>query len=326
MAKQDGCKNNKDDAGYVIGVDIGASNLRLALADLDGFILDKMSTSINGAGEPDRVVATIGECVDQLLSQRFLSRSDLRSVAAGAPGVTDCERGIVVATSYLMGWHEVPLKQKLEAEFLVPVAIDNDVNLAALGEGQFGIAKGVDNFVFLAIGTGLGAGIVLNGNLFRGNSWTAGEVGYMLVPGVSEEPAKVGEPGALESMVGGEGIRLHWQKRWSGDKTPFPKNAGTKEIFQYAQEGDVVAQQVLQVAAKALAYAIYNISLVLNCPLFILGGSVGMDPVLGDAASAILETRTAEVQPNLVRSSLGTDAQLIGAVAMAIQLSKAGVQ
>lgn len=245
----------------------------------------------------------------------------LCAMAAGAPGITDAHKGTVIATSYLMGWRDVPLREILEAEFGVPVSVENDVNLAALGEHHAGAARGVSDFAFLAIGTGVGAGIILNGRLHRGNMWTAGEIGYMLVPGTSPEPVGRGEPGALEGIVGGEGIKAQWQNRWSKNLTTFPRDVTATQIFDFALAGDSLARNILQLASRTLGYAIYNMSLVLNCPLFVLGGSVGIHPALGDAARLVLGQQNARVQPNLVCSALGTDAQLIGTIVAALEVA-----
>jgi glucokinase len=265
------------------------------------------------------VLRLVREGVDALLREASLPPESLSAIAAGAPGVTNVYDGIVIATSYLMGWRDVPFRQMLEDEFGVPAFVDNDVNLAAIGELRAGFAQGASDFVFLAIGTGIGAGIVLNSEVHRGSIWTAGEIGYMLVPGASDAPVEPGMPGALESIAGGEGIKAQWQSRWSKDVTALPKDATATEIFDHALESNPLAQEVLKLAARTLAYAIYNTSLILNSPLFVLGGSVGIHPALGDATRLVLEERGARVQPRLVCSALGTDAQLIGAICMALQ-------
>src|SRR5580704_1660165 len=210
--------------GYVVGADIGGTSLRLALAGMDGKILGKWTVSTAGIRDPHKVVSLIQEGVDDLLQQNSVPRSLLRAVAAGAPGVTNVDAGIVIATSYLMGWRDVPLRALLEARLGVPAAVENDVNTAAIAESQIGVGQGIRDFVFLAVGTGIGAGIVLNGRLFHGMNWSAGEIGYMLVPGTSVEPVETGEPGALESIVGGEGIKSQWLSLWREDLTPLPKD------------------------------------------------------------------------------------------------------
>jgi glucokinase len=309
-------------ASYVIGADIGATNLRLSLADQSGELQTVWSASTVGVSEPDAVVRLMRQGVEFLLGQASLPHSSLCAIAAGAPGITNSEQGVVIATSYLLGWHDVPLRALLEAEFGVPVAIDNDVNMAAIGEHCAGAAQGVTDFVFLAIGTGIGAGIMINEQLLHGAAWTAGEIGYMLVPGAAEAPVERGKPGAIESLVGGEGIKALWQSRWTKDCTAVSRDATATEIFDAAIAGDALGQQILQLSSRTLAYAIYNISLILNCPLFVLGGSVGLHPALGDGARAVLEQRRARVQPKLICSSLGTEAQLNGAIHLALATAK----
>ncbi len=307
------------EAGYVVGTDIGGTSLRLALAGMDGKVVAKWKVSTAGIRDPHVVVGLIHEGVEELLRKNGIERSLLRAVAAGAPGVTDVDEGIVIATSYLMGWRDVPLRALLEARLGVPAAVENDVNTAAIAEYQIGAAQGVRDFVFIAVGTGIGAGIVLHGQLFHGMDWSAGEIGYLLVPGTSVQPRERGEPGALESIVGGEGIRSQWQSAWRDELTPLPKELVATEIFDHAGAGDGLAQTILKRSAQTLAYAIYNLAVVLNCPLFVLGGSVGMHPVFWKATQEILEQRDKRVQPKLLRSTLGADAQVNGAVYLAIE-------
>jgi glucokinase len=302
-------------ARYAIGADIGGTSLRLALANGAGTILGRWSGPTAGTADAEMVVRLMRAGVDALLREASIPAESLGAIAAGVPGVTNSDQGIVIATSYLMGWRDVPLRQMLEAEFGVLAAADNDVNLAAIGEHRAGLAQGESDFVFLAIG----AGIVLNGKVHRGSKWTAGEIGYMLVPGTSEASVERGKPGALEAVAGGEGIKAQWQCRWSRNATDLPKDVSPTEIFDHAPESNPLAQEVLQLAARTLAYAIYNISLILNSPLFVLGGSVGIHPALGDATRHVLAERGARVQPRLIRSALGADAQLIGAVFIALQ-------
>lgn len=303
---------------YVIGVDLGATNLRVVLADREGRELARHRASTVGIRSAERIVALIVEAVDDLLRQVNGKRCELRAVAAGAPGVTDVDAGVVLATSYMMGWRDVPLQSMLEKALNIPAAVDNDVNLAVLGESWAGAAKGVRDFVFLAIGTGIGAGILLHGKVFHGTGWSAGEIGYMLVPGVSEEPVKAHEPGALEEIAGGEGLRKEWLRLWNAGRTGYPQEMTATEIFEAAESGDALAKEVMDRAAKVLAYTIYDISLVLSCPLFVLGGGVGLHPALCNAVRAHMHKRSARGVPRLEPSVLGTDAQLMGAIRLAL--------
>lgn len=317
---QSSSTTNSKDEGLVIGVDIGGSNLRIALADARGKVLAKWNASTKATSSPEMVITQIEQGVDVLLRQATASRRSLRSVAVGAPGVTDSKLGIVVATSFLRGWKNVPLQRLLESAFGVPAAIENDVRIGALGEHWIGAARGMDDFVFLALGTGIAAGIFANGKLIHGANFTAGEVGYMYVPGTSEKPAKTAEPGALESMLGGGGIRSEWERLRPPDEK-LQKLTAT-QIFDLAETGDLAARSVLDRSAQLLAYTVYNIGLVLNSPCFVLGGGVGVSLPLRDATERILNKYSEPASPELVISTLGTDAQIIGAIRLALDTAE----
>jgi len=310
------------DNSYVVAVDIGGTNLRLALADRTGKVAARWSSLTAGSRGAAEVVNLIRSGIDDLLCQTSITREALRAMAVGVPGVTNVDDGVVIATSYLLGWRDVPLREMLESAFNIPAAVDNDVNLAAIGEASAGAVKGSSDFVFIAIGTGLGAGIILNDQLFRGKNWSAGEIGYMLVPGVPDLPAGRGEPGGLESMIGGKGIKAEWQRQWREERTELSKDLTATEIFDGALSGDRLAQSILEQTARILANAIYNIFLVLNCTVFVLGGSVGIHPALGEATRRLLKEWDVRGNLQVMGSLLGKDAQLIGAICLALSLGR----
>jgi glucokinase len=306
---------------YVLGIDIGGTNLRLALADSNATILHTCAHDLRQTPDPASVVALIREGAQSLLQQANLPPSSLIACAAGAPGITDTDRGIVLATSYLLGWRDVPLQALLEEALHVPAAVDNDVNIAALGEFH-ATAHGTRNFVFIAIGTGIGAGIVLNGQIHRGETFLAGEIGYMLVPGVSETPAGDDEPGALESRIGGTGIRDQWRMLWNPERTELPIDAAPTAIFTEAASGGPLASELMDSSARILAYAIYNIVLVLNCRLFVLGGGAGTHPAFLAAVQRHVNARNPYGPITILPSSLGPAAQLAGAVHLALATAR----
>ncbi len=304
--------------GHVIGVDVGGSNLRIALADLNGRIIGKWSASTRSTSSPEMVVKQIRKGVHDLLQQASIPRSSLLAVAAGAPGVTDRDAGVVFATSYLKGWKNVPLRSLLESALHVPAVVENDVKLAAVGENWIGAARGIPDFVFLAIGTGIAAGIFVNGQLVHGADWVAGEVGYLIVPGTPHTPARQGSPGSLESMIGGEGIRQYWLRSNGEQATNRTGDLSATGIFYHALAGNRRAKAVLEQSARILAFAVYNISTVLNSSLFVLGGGVGTNGPLLAATRRILEPYTQPSRPKLITSALGAEAQLIGAIRLAL--------
>ena len=307
---------------YVAGADIGGTNLRLALADAEGAIAARWSASTTGIRDAESVVELISDGVQTMLDQVSAPAESLKSIAAGAPGPTNVDDGIVVATSYLMGWRNVPFRALLEEGLHVPAAVDNDVNLAALGEGWLGAGKDVSDFVFVGIGTGVGAGIILNGHLFRGSNWNAGEIGYMLVPGTLETKPEIGQPGSLEEMIGGEGIRAQWCALWNESATQLPRSLLATEVFDHALEGDALAQTILTQAARKLFYAICNMGSVLDCPLFVLGGRVGLHPALLLELKRLMAEWQIDSPVQILPSALGPDAQLFGALRLAIDAAQ----
>jgi glucokinase len=308
--------------GYVAAVDIGGTNLRLVIADMTGTIVGKWSGSTVGASSPERVARLIQSGVQHVVRRTGLRRDALLAIAAGAPGVTDSRSGVVRLTSYLGGWKDVPLGRLLEKALGVPAAIENDVRLGAVGERWRGSGRGIGDFVFIAIGTGIAAGIFLNGELLYGQDFAAGEVGYLIVPGTPEVGVQAGAPGALESAIGGEGIRAQWQELVQRLYGEAPHSLTATDIFERALTGDEQAKNVLERSARILAYAVYNIAVVLNCSLFILGGGVGMSAILRDATARVLESYSEPVRPKLRLSSLGPDAQLFGALRLALDAAE----
>lgn len=304
--------------GYVAGVDLGGTNLRIALADMAGKLVAKTLYSTAGVHGPEGVIARIKDGIQELFKEIPAPRETLQAVGVGAPGITNIDSGVVIATSYLMGWRDVPLGAMLEDALKAPAIVDNDVNLAAVGEHWQGAAQEARDFVFIGIGTGVGASIVLNGVPFRGTHWAAGEIGYMLLPETKGVRSNPGEPGALEDLIGGEGIKAQWRKIWDAHKTKEPPDLNATQIFDLALTGEPLAQNLLQQTARILSHAIYNINLVLNCPLFVLGGGVGVHPALRDATKDMLAQLQMRGQPELATSLLGVDAQIVGALRQAL--------
>lgn len=309
--------------GYVGGVDLGGSNIRLALADLEGKIAARWTVSTRGNRTPSRIVSLIHSGLVKLLRQAQIPRAKLRAIGLGAPGITDVQAGIVLSAPHLSGWHMVPLRDLLESKLKVPAVIENDVNVAAVGESWTGSAKGISNFVFIAIGTGIGAGIYINDRLYHGSDWAAGEVGYLLVPGASVSPILIERPGSLESTIGGNGIERAWRKLFPGGRNGNQHLRAT-EIFDLALRGDSGARALLHLSAQVLAHAITNISLLLNTSLVVLGGAIGTSEPLLRATREILE-RNDFARPRLAISMLGADAQLHGAIRLALDQVEASL-
>ena len=305
-------------SGYVVGVDIGGSSVRVALADLRGKIVQRWSAQLGEDRTPRRVTDVIVEGVTAVRESQGIPAKKVLMITAGAPGITDVHSGRVLSAPNLTKWRDVPLRDLLREKTRIPATIENDVNLAALGESWCGVASECRNFVFLAIGTGVGAGIVVNGQLHHGANWSAGEVGYLLLPELSGEPLALSRPGSLESIIGGLAIENDWLKTVGKVRGP----ATCSEIFSKAASGDSVARKLLDRTARHLANAITNLSLILDASVVVLGGGLGTNPVLLNAIDKLVQ-KNQFARPKVLASSLGVEAQLQGAVHVALQFAEA---
>jgi len=190
----------------VAGVDIGGSHFSLALADGHGRFLARASSPIRGDEGPDHILTMISDAIEAALRERQRRQEDLRAVGVAVPGFVDPETGIVGVASNLACWTNVPVAETLRRRFPVPVQVENDVNLAALGEMWRGAGRGRRHLLFVAPGTGIGAGIIIDGRLHRGAHHFAGEIGYCC-PSPEYLDEDYGLLGCLETLASGPGLR-----------------------------------------------------------------------------------------------------------------------
>ncbi|MGA8182536.1 MAG: ROK family transcriptional regulator [Terriglobia bacterium] len=310
-------------AGYVAGVDIGTSLVRIAIADLDGGIAGKFDVATHSKSTPDHVVSLIASGIQKLRARQRIPAKKLLALAIGVPGITDIQKGIVLSAPILPQWQAVPLRDILAKEIGTRTVVENDVNLAALGEGRWGIARGVKNFVFLTVGSGIGAGIFINGHLYHGADWAAGEIGYLYVPGTEESPLAILKPGPLEDMIGARAIESAWQDLGGQDGNDDRRTAVMDggSILDLAEKGDPVAGRILQQTARILADAVTNLCVVLNPSLVVLGGRVGSRPALLKATRQIIECNEF-CRPRVAVSTLATEAVVLGAVQLALTVAE----
>jgi glucokinase len=311
--------------GYVAAADIGGTRMRMMLADLGGNVITQSSVLLSAKQKsPECVCSLVVEGLRTMCRQSGTPLRKVLHLTAGAPGITNVETGVVLSAPNLDEWNNVPLRSLLEREAGIPCFVENDTNLAAVGEHWRGAARGVGSFIFIALGTGVGAGIFINGRLHRGAQWSAGEIGYLGVTGKRRTPMKVRELGQLEQAIGGGGIEEQWrrqlQRNTSGRGSVSVeelKALNASRIFDLAAEGDRAAGEVMRYTSGILADAIADISLLLNPEVVVLGGGVGSHPQLRRVIEKLLQ-RHEFAQPVLRSSSLGTQAQLHGAVSVSL--------
>jgi glucokinase len=300
-------------SGFVVlGVDMGGTKMYGALSDLGGHILDEVNVSRHGTSGEDsfNYLTTL---IDRLLASSKLENRKVRGIGVGAPGVTLHKPGIVT-WAYALHWDRFPLKAKLAERYDLPITVDNDVNLAALGELWFGAGQNVQNMVLVAIGTGIGAGVIIDGALYRGAQEASGEVGNML-PGKEFLGRNYRDFGALESVASGIGIatrareliRSHRSQAELADLT-------AEDVFEAGRKGESWAWTVINETVDYLAVAIANLVSFFDPELVVLGGGVSksadmlIGPILDRLNGAIPNP------PKLVISDLGLRATVMGAI------------
>jgi glucokinase len=299
--------------GYVVlGIDLGGTKMYGAISDLGGNILDEVSTDRYGPSAEANYNHLV-TLIDTMLASPSLHERRVRGVGVGVPGVTLHKDGIV-KWAYPLKWKDFPLKARLAERYSLPVTVDNDVNLAALGELWFGVGQNTQNMVLVALSTGIGSGIIIDGALYRGASEASGEIGNM-IPGREFLGRDYQEFGALETMASATGIAERARqalKRW---RDPVDlENLQAEDVFEAARQGQKWAWAVIDETVDYLAIVIANLMVSFDPELIVLGGA------LTNSAGILVEPilrrldGTIPVLPKLVVSNLGWRATVMGAI------------
>jgi predicted NBD/HSP70 family sugar kinase len=294
-----------DEAAVVLGVDVGARFLRGALCDLGGSVRARHDVELSGA-DAATVLSAVTGLRDTLVRSAGLSGDLVDGAIVGVPGVVNTATGRIELAENVPGLEGRAFGEELEDQLGVPVHIDNDINLAALGEQWRGVAHGIDDFAFLSIGTGLGAGLVLHGELHRGRNGAAGEVDFVTAGlGLDVDPCAT----AVSDLA----ARLA-----SSAITTLAAPYDVRDIFAAARTGDVVGRAVVEEEARRIALHIVPLAAVTDVALVVLGGGVGAngDLLLGPVR-AILED-SVPYPPRVEVSSLGEAAVLTGALSVGV--------
>jgi predicted NBD/HSP70 family sugar kinase len=309
-------------AGFVLGGDIGGTNVRVAAADLFGepiCDLQQPTTKDGSRAVGVQVLELISEVIDQA------GGTHGRALALGisTPGVIDHSSGRVTSLAYNVtpdGGFD-PL-EVIRDRFDLPVLIDNNVNLAAVGEKWFGLARGISTVVYIGIGAGIGMGVIIDEELVRGAHGAAGEIGYLPLVGDPFDP-RHRLHGGLEDEVAASGILTAFRARQDGDRDGDGGGiSSAHEVFELASSGDAIAREVVDHVASRLGAAIATVCAILDPELVVLGGGIGSNPLLlrpVRGAAAALVPITARIETSL----LGDRAALQGAIAVALQAVRA---
>jgi len=307
----------KGAAHAVIGVDIGGTKIQGTVVDLAGRVHRDVCIASEGEAGPERALEQLYGLIQDLLDVPLQTGQKMRGIAVGAPGVTLSNTGTVVWAPSL-GWRDLPLHDLLASRFRLPIFVENDVNLATLGEYGFGLAAGAQNLVCITVGTGIGAGVMLEGRLYRGHDQASGEVGYFL-PGTQALGRRYDQFGALEDLASGRGIAARAAEQLRAVQDPLaPQDPTTEDVFRRAREGAPWAVALVEETVNLLSLMIANISALLNPEFVILNGSVARAE---DLIVAPIRKRLEGIIPYVPRvllSDLGPRACAMGAIMMVL--------
>jgi glucokinase-like ROK family protein len=313
------------EAAAVVGVNLGATSIDLAVTDLAGEPLATHEEAWDIARGPEATLDRMETLIEQTLTDSRLPRTELVGLGVGLPGPVEIASGRIVSPPIMPGWHNYPVRDRLAGHFGVDVVVDNEVNTMTIGEHRVGLARGIDDFVFVKVGTWIGAGIISNGQQHRGADGAAGGIGHIAVEGGSAVLCRCGRHGCLEAYAGGAALARQAQEAAETSQSKYladllgascgPLTAA--DITAGASAGDPECLRLLHQAAWRLGQAMSGCVNFFNPSLIVFGGGVSRagDLLLPGIRQAVLELSLPLATRNLRIdiTGLGDSAGTIGA-------------
>ncbi len=312
-------KTNKQPglAASGVAVDMGASYLRFVLATADGEIRNEAREKVKAEAGPAGVIAQIRNGIEGIL-ENSTDPDGLKGIAIGVPGGVDPQTGKVIDANNVPGWREVDMGRELEEVFGTPVFLDNDANMAAIGERWRGVAQGIDNFVFIALGTGIGSGVFVDGRICRGRGGFAGELFRMNLDWTRWNE-DFPDTGYLEAQVSGVALASEGRKILTGGNgspaSTLSESRDARYVFDALRQGNAQALALVEQSFTILGVAVANMVSILDPELIVFNGGI-----VAGAPEFLLETvervvRRIHPKPPAIRlSTLGDKAQIWGAL------------
>jgi glucokinase-like ROK family protein len=318
------------DAGHLLVADLGATSIDVALADLAGQVLVHVEEPADIGDGPDAVLGRVTELFHELLAGTPRLTSQLWGVGIGVPGPVEFDSGRAVAPPIMPGWDDFPVSDYFRERFGVPVWVDNDVNVMALGELRAGVARGHDNVLFVKMGTGVGAGLVVDGRLHRGSQGSAGDVGHIRVTDDPSVVCRCGKIGCLEAIAGGAALARDGRAAAESGRSGLLRELLDADgeitaagVSWAAGRGDAASVELIRRAGALVGEMLSTAVHFLNPSLVVIGGGVSSsgDDLLAAIREVVygtslpLATRELSIQ----RSALGYRAGVVGAATMVVE-------
>ncbi|MFH6701634.1 ROK family glucokinase [Streptococcus suis] len=315
----------------IIGIDLGGTSVKLAILSTEGEIQEKWSIKTNILDDGSHIVPDIIDSIKHRFETHGLTKDDFLGVGMGSPGVVDSEAGTVIG-AYNLNWKTLQLvKEQFESALGLPFFIDNDANVAALGEQWVGAGNNNPNVVFMTLGTGVGGGVIAAGNLIRGVKGAGGELGHITVDFDEPFACTCGKKGCLETVASATGIvnlSRRYADQYAGDAKlkqmiDDGQDVTAKDVFDLAKEGDDLALIVYRHFSEYLGVACANIAAVLNPAYIVLGGGVSAagDFLLDGVRKVFAENSFPQIKEStqIVLATRGNDAGVLGAASLVLK-------
>ncbi len=303
-------------AGVVLVADVGATHSRLAVADLSGEILAERTGDCEVIAGPETVMGWVVDGFCRLLETADRTADDVRGIGVGLPAPVEHSTGRPVNPPIMPGWDGVAVAPIVQPTFPVPVLVDNDVNIMALGEYWRNWRGRLDHLLFVKVGTGIGSGVVANGDIYRGQHGAAGDMGHIQVAAANAARCRCGNAGCLEAIAGGSALA----EQLSTSSDPV---ANAREVARLALGGDVTAGRLVRTAGRHIGEVLAGMVNVLNPGAIVLGGdiSLAINELLAGVRERIYERSTVLATHDLriVGSELGDRAGIVGASVMILE-------
>ena len=316
-------------AGLIVAIDIGATSIDVALTTLGSEILAHRAEPADVRFGPYSVLGRVKELISELLEELGASQRDILAVGVGVPGPVEQASGLLTVPPIMPGWDRFPIRDFFVGEYAAPVFVDNDVNVMALGEHWGGVGKGVDDMIFVKIGTGIGSGIIIGGRLHRGIQGCAGDLGHVSVD-LSGPACTCGSQGCLEAMAAAPAMVLEAERCIrEGNSTVLAEvlrergEITAKDIGEAARRSDYCASAVIRRSGRLIGQTLSALVSLLNPSLIIIGGGVSHigNALLAEIRSSVYQRSLPLATRNLpiVMSELDGIAGVTGASVMAAQ-------
>ena len=315
----------------IIGIDLGGTSVKLAILTTEGEIQEKWSIKTNILDEGSHIVPDIIDSIKHRFETYGLTKEDFLGVGMGSPGVVDSEAGTVIG-AYNLNWKTLQLvKDQFESALGLPFFIDNDANVAALGEQWVGAGNNNSNVVFMTLGTGVGGGVIAAGNLIRGVKGAGGELGHITVDFDAPFACTCGKKGCLETVASATGIvnlTRRYAEEYAGDAKlkqliDDGEEVTAKDVFDLAKEGDDLALIVYRHFSNYLGVACANIAAVLNPAYIVLGGGVSAagEFLLDGVRNVFADNSFPQIKEStqIVLATRGNDAGVLGAASLVLK-------